>query len=335
MKFVLFKKSLEEGAAPIYLFDGEEEYFKERGEEMLKERFLQEPALNYTVLHGETLKGAQLSSLVAAAQCVPFLSTKRIVKVTNLYLSEKDFNTYLKEYFEHPQPDTILLIVNSAAPKGKTADLRKAPNVTWVDCSRADEETVLRWIYTQFRRAGISADTECCERVMRYCLGDMSRIAGETEKLISYALQDKKITAEDVDLVVYRDAEYKTYEMSNALGLKNYGKFISVQEELLAKGMDEIAVLNSLAAYFRSLYEIVLVRKSDAETAKILGMKEYAVKMSRRQADSLGAKRVKECFLCASNALNAIKSGELTAPAALLSVNAQLFFGNQANIGKE
>ena len=43
MKFVLFKNSLKEGAAPIYLFDGEEEYFKERGEEMLKERFLGEP----------------------------------------------------------------------------------------------------------------------------------------------------------------------------------------------------------------------------------------------------------------------------------------------------
>ena len=335
MKFVLFKKSLEEGAAPIYLFDGEEEYFKERGEEMLKEKYLQEPALNYTVLHGETLKGGQLSALVAAAQCVPFLSPKRIVKVTDLFPSEKDFNTYLKDYFEHPQQDTILFIVNSAAPKGKAADLRKAPNVTWVDCSRADEETVLRWIYTQFRRAGISADTECCERIMRYCLGDMSRISGETEKLIAYAMQDKKVTAQDVDLIVYRDAEYKTYEMSNALGLKNYGKFVSVQQELLSKGMDEISVLNSLASYFRGLYEISLIRKSDAETAKILGMKEYAVKMSRRQADSLGAKRVKECFLCVSDALNSIKSGELSAPAALLSVNAQLFFGNDANNGGE
>ena len=38
MKFVMFKKSLEEGVSPIYLFDGEEEYFKERGEDMLKER---------------------------------------------------------------------------------------------------------------------------------------------------------------------------------------------------------------------------------------------------------------------------------------------------------
>lgn len=40
MKFVMFKKSLEEGVSPIYLFDGEEEYFKERGEDMLKERYL-------------------------------------------------------------------------------------------------------------------------------------------------------------------------------------------------------------------------------------------------------------------------------------------------------
>ena len=37
MKFILFKRSLEEGAKPVYLFDGEEEYFKERGEAMLRE----------------------------------------------------------------------------------------------------------------------------------------------------------------------------------------------------------------------------------------------------------------------------------------------------------
>lgn len=332
MKFVLFKKSLEEGAAPIYLFDGEEEYFKERGEEMLKERFLQEPALNYTVLHGETLKGAQLSSLVAAAQCVPFLSTKRIVKVTNLYLSEKDFNTYLKEYFEHPQPDTILLIVNSAAPKGKTADLRKAPNVTWVDCSRADEETVLRWIYTQFRRAGVRADTDCCERVMHYCLGDMSRIAGETEKLIAYAGKGGAVSPEDVDAVVYKDAEYKTYEMTGAFGAGNYAKFLSVQRELMEKGADEGAVLNALCAYLRNLLEILLLKKSDAETARALGMNEYAVKMSRRQANAVGAARVRVCWEYVYAAISGVRSGELTAPAALLKVNAQLFYGEDANM---
>ena len=80
MKFVLFKKSLEEGAAPIYLFDGEEEYFKERGEEMLKQRFLGEPSLNYTSFQGEALKGSALTGLVAAAESFPFMVIWRTQK---------------------------------------------------------------------------------------------------------------------------------------------------------------------------------------------------------------------------------------------------------------
>ena len=331
MKFVLFKNSLKEGAAPIYLFDGEEEYFKERGEEMLKERFLGEPSLNYSAFHGETLKGAALTSLVAAAQSFPFMSEKRIVRVTDFYPTEKEYETYLKGYFENPSADTILLIVNSSRPKGKF-DLKKMPNVTYVDCGKADEETVLRWIYTQFRRAGVRADTDCCERVMHYCLGDMSRIAGETEKLIAYAGQGGAVSPEDVDAVVYKDAEYKTYEMTGAFGAGNYAKFLSVQRELMEKGADEGAVLNALCAYLRNLLEILLLKKSDAETARALGMNEYAVKMSRRQANAVGAARVRVCWEYVYAAISGVRSGELTAPAALLKVNAQLFYGEDANM---
>ncbi len=332
MKFVLFKKSLESGAAPIYLFEGEEEYFKERGEEMLKEKFLSEPSLNFSSFRGEGLKGAELAGLVSAAESFPFLSEKRLVKVTDFHPSEKDYETYLKRYFENPQPSTILFIVNSSAPKGKGTDLKKLPNVTFVDCSRADEETVMRWIFTQFKRAGIRADTECCERIMRYCLADMSRIAGETEKLIAYAGEGGAISARDVDEVVYRDTDYRMYEMTNALSAKNYAKYLSVMNELLEKGLDEMSVLNSVCLYFRQLLEIVALKKSDAETAVALGMKEYAVKMSRRQAAAFTPRRLKECYFSAFAALNAIRNGKATPAGALLKVNSELFFGDAGNI---
>ena len=333
MKFVLFKKSLEEGAAPIYLFDGEDEYFKERGEEMLKERFLGEPSLNFSVFHGENLKGAALTSLVVAAESFPFMSEKRIVKVTDLYPSERAYETYLRGYFEHPAESTILLIVNSNAPKGKTFDLKKAPNVTRVDCSKADDETLLRWIYAQFRRAGIAVDTECCGRILEYCLGDMSRIAGETEKLLAYGAKSKRIGPEEVDAIVYRDTDYKIYEMTNALGAKNYGKYISVMRELTERGVDGMAVLNAICSYFRSLFELSLLNKPDAEAAAALGMKEYAVKMSRRQLAMLGAVRVKECFLAVNDAINAVKNGNLSPEGALIGVNARLAFGAAQNNG--
>ena len=60
-------------------------------------------------------------------------------------------------------------------------------------------------------------------------------------------------------------------------------------------------------------------------------MKEYAVKMSRRQLGALGAKRVKECFLAVNSAVNAVKNGVLSAEGALVGVNARLAFGFAEN----
>ena len=47
MKYVDFKKFTDEhGALPVYLFEGEETYFRERGCELLTKRFLKEPTLD-------------------------------------------------------------------------------------------------------------------------------------------------------------------------------------------------------------------------------------------------------------------------------------------------
>lgn len=331
VKFVLFKKSLEGGAAPIYLFEGEEEYFKQRGEEMLREKFIAEPSLDCAAYEGADLKGGAMTALVAAAQSFPFISQKRLVKVTDFYPTEKEYNAYLKSYFEDPQPTTVLLIVNSASPKGKGFDLKKAPNVTFVDCGRADEETVMRWIYTRFKREQIYADTEVCERVMRYCLADMSRVAGETEKLVAYAGRGGKLTSDDVDAIVFRDTDYRIYEMTGAISAGNYTKYASVMAELKAKGADEMNLLNGLCSYFRSLFEIAAMKKSDAETAAALGMKEYAVKMSRRQAAAFTPISLKKCYTSLYRAIGSVKSGRLTPEGALLRANAEIFFDLKPN----
>lgn len=327
MKFVLFRKSLEEKVASIYLFDGEEEYFKKRGEEMLKDKFLTEPALNYSSFSGESLKGVELTSLVRAAESFPLMSEKRIVKVTDFYPSEKEYETYLKEFFENPPETTILLIVNSKQPKGKICDLKKLKTVTHVDCSKADDETIIRWIYTQFKKFNIAIDAACCEQIARYCLMDMSRVVGETEKLKAYALQGGEINSKVIDDVVYRDTDYKMYELTGAIAKKNFTAYNSILSELLAKGIDEINVLNGICNYFKTLYEIIALGKSDAETATILGQKEYFIKKQRQQAAIMSKQKIKDCYLTVFNAVNDVKNGNISGQGALLKVNAEIFFG--------
>ena len=329
MKYVDFKKFTDEnGACPIYLFEGEEVYFREKGEALIKSRFLQEPTLDYSAFEGASLKGDKLSLLIDAVNSYPFMSERRVVKVTEFYPTEKEYEGYLKKLFEAPPTASILLIVNSSKGKAGTASLAKKPNVTFVDCSRSDEETIKKWIYLTCKRAGVYADGITCGKLAAYCIYDMSRISMETEKLLSYCLSMglDRLTDEIVDALVYPDTEYKKYELANALAKKNYSAFMRILGDLLAHGYNETELLSSLASYFKTLYEVAISKGSDGEIAAALGLKEYAVKKNREQAAKFTKEQLLDFYNAVYGGISAIKCGELTPSAALKAVTAKLFF---------
>ena len=331
VKYVDFKKFTDEnGAQPIYLFEGEEVYFREKGEAMLKARFLQEPTLDYAAFDGGALKGDKIKSLVDAVYAFPFVSEKRVVRVSEFYPTEKDFDFYLKDLFQNPPQSSVLLIVNGGKGKTGTAALAKKPNVTYVDCARSDEETIKKWIYVTCKRAGVYADGVTCGKLASYCVYDMARIAQETEKLLGYcaAVGAERLTDELVDELVYPDAEYKIYELANALARKNYSTYIRVIKDLSTRGFNETSLLSSLASYFKGLYETSLCKGGDQEVAAALGIKEYAARKNREQAAKFGKTALLDLYNATYGAISAIKCGELTPASALKAVTARLFFGN-------
>ncbi|MBO5480944.1 MAG: DNA polymerase III subunit delta [Clostridia bacterium] len=331
MKYVDFKKFTDEnGAQPIYLLEGEEAYFRTKGESLILSRFVSERTLDYASFEGSALKGDGLKTLVDAVNCFPFISKKRVVRVSEFYPSEKDFETYLKPLFDNPPTDGILLIVNSAKPKTGQATLAKKANVTYVDCGRSDEETIKKWIYLTCKREGVYADGVTCGKLAAYCVCDMARIASETEKLLCYlqATGETRLTDELVDSLVYPDAEYKLYELTDALSRKNYGLYVKILSDLSVKGSNETMLLSSMASYFRGLYEASVIKGGEKEVAAVLGIKEYAAKKKREQAAKFPKGELLKVYQAVYGAISDIKCGNVTPQAALKAVNARLFFGN-------
>ena len=332
MKYVEFKKFTDEnGALPIYLFEGEEGYFREKGEALLKSRFLQEPTLDYVSFDGGALKGEKLKALADALNCFPFVSERRVVRVTEFYPSEKDYEGYLQPLFENPPKDGLLLIVNSAKPKTTAgqAALAKKPNVTYVDCGRSDEETIKRWIYLTCKKAGVYADGITCGKIAAYCIFDMSRISKETEKLLTYCevKGSDRLTDEMVEALVYPDSDYKIYEIANALARKNYSAFMKISKDLSSQGYNENALLSALVSYFKGLYETSLCKGSDKEVAATLGIKEYAARKNREQAAKFTKEELFSLYETTYSALNGMRGGLLTPDGAMKTVTMKLFFG--------
>ncbi len=329
MKYIEFKKFTDEnGALPIYLFEGEELYFREKGEVLLKSRFLQETTLDYVAYDGAALKGEKIKTLVESVNCFPFLSEKRIVRVSEFYPTEKEYEQYLQPLFENPPRDSILLIVNSGKGKAGTAALAKKTNVTYVDCARSDEETIKKWIYVTCKREGVYADGITCGKLASYCVFDMSRIAKETEKVLGYCKAKglERLTDEVVDSLVYPDSEYKIYELANALARKNYTEYMKIIGDLSTRGFNETALLSSLASYFRGLYEVSLCKGSDKEVAAALGIKEYGAKKNREQAAKFKKEELLALYDAIYGAISDIKCGEVTPASALKMVTMRLFF---------
>jgi DNA polymerase III delta subunit len=308
---------------PVYLFEGEELYFREKGKAMLKAACVSQAEFNYTVFD----KKAGLKELVASVFTLPFLSEKRMVVIEDFYPTEKEYAAFLKPLFETPVDTSVLVIVNGGgAKKAGVCDLKKKPNVTYVDWSRADDATVAKWIFITFKRANIAADGGVCNAIQQYCCSDMARVEKEVEKLKEYAGEGGKITLRDVNELVYKDSEYKLYELTQAAARKDYTQFMQIMDSMVGKGLDENAFLNSLCAYFRTLAEVSALEGSDARAAQALGMKEYAVKKSREQAARFKRGEPQMYYTEIFETLAAARSGEITFPTALKMVIEKIFF---------
>ena len=329
MKYVDFRKFTDEnGAQSAYLFEGEEMYFRDGGVNLLLSRFVADKTLDYATFDGAAIKNNK-NACSAACASYPFLSERRLVRVTEWYPTDKEYDAILKPVLENPTPGVILAIVNAAKVKTGAAKLSSKKGLTVVDCAKSDEQTVVKWIFLTLKRAGVAADAATCGKIAEYCVYDMSRIAKETEKLILYCqAKGEPVSDGVVDEIVYPDSAYKIYELSGALAAGNGDKFEKIASELFTKGFDENALLSSLCSYFRTLYEVSTAAGSEKEIAANLGMNEYAVKKNRRQASDMGREKAYKCFEYLFLTLGRIRSGALTANAAFKEAKAKLLLGD-------
>ncbi len=324
MKFTQLKDDLKNAVRQIYLIDGDDAYFRAKAEDQIKSACLETPELNYSSYDGSLYKGGALSEITSALQVFPFMADKRVVKIADFYPSEPDYEKYLKPLFENFPETTVLIIVNSQPKKG--VDLKRKSFITYVDCNKADRETVAKWAYLTMKRAGVSSSVEACEAIADYCLNDMARVSKEVEKLILSG-KDGTVTKADVDDAVYKDADYRVYQMTNAVSRRDMNTFTEIYRDLLGKGFDENAVISSLINYFKNLLTSLTSELPAAELASALKMTDYVLGKTRQQAKAIGEERLKRLINSLYGLASSLKCGLVTADGALESAVAEVFFG--------
>ncbi len=302
MKYTDFKSRLENGEIySVYLFEGEDVFFSERGISLLKDKFLTEPSLNLAEFNGAD---APISSITDSLTAYPFMAEKRFTVVRELYPKKEDENL-LKQFLETPTSDMMFIIANT-----RSCELfKRYQSVLVVDCGKVDLSLIARWVKAECASSGITIDLESAKLIGEYCQQDMMRVQNETKKLCAFALDKGEITVSDVTEMVNRDVEYKIYEMTDYVGRKNFDKALSVITEMLGKGEPSQKILTSVYNYFRRLLFVAISDLSDIELSKELGVKDFAVRKMRTQAGFFKKKALKNAVDRLVDADYRIKSG--------------------------
>ncbi len=163
ISFAEFKNGLANGDEfPVYLFEGEDAYFRERGLDLVLKEFISEPSLNLTNLTSD----CNGDELIASLNGYPFMSKKRATVLREFYPKAEQLKKGLKDYLENPSNESVLIILNE-----KPCDpLKKFNSVLVVDCKKADTSVLIKWIKAECLKFNVQIDGETAKKLAEYCL---------------------------------------------------------------------------------------------------------------------------------------------------------------------
>lgn len=219
-----------------------------------------------------------------------FLSTS---KTKEKIESLQDYKV-LMEYLESPNTFTDLIFVLEADKLNERSEIVKLLKVKAkvIEAKEITKEEWPRFIQQYFQKLNVSIDPDATAELALRVEWDAMRFVNEAKKL---ALYTDHITYDDIQTMIARPLEENAFLIYDCLLKKDKSKAISIYRDLLVEGSEPVQLVGMLANQFRLLSEVSYLStqySSNNEIARILGVHEYRVKLSRDHLRRITYKKI-------------------------------------------
>lgn len=279
------RKQIEAGTPDsVYLLQGEDDVEKSalaaQFDDLVEEGLR---AFNVEHIHAADLTTGDklldgIASLVATARTLPMMAPRRIVTVfqaENMLTPKRESDAasraldQLLALLEAPDPQTTLVLV--AAPLDRRTKVFKtlAKCATVVECGAPEDVAAAeRWIRASLEKAGMEIDPAGARAMAVLAgfperprgdgkTGNVKRLRGEIDRLLLYALGQKRITLDDVREVAGPAALQDDWAMTNAIESGQAGEALRQLALIFEAGAVPEKVLGQLAWLVRSKFPAI------------------------------------------------------------------------------
>jgi DNA polymerase-3 subunit delta len=315
---------------PAYLIAGGDRPKVDRAVARLRARF--ESAAVETLHAGETAGDDAVASCNVMGL---FGDGTRLVIVDGVEAWKAADAKAIADYLKAPSPGTTLALVGAEVkkdgPLGK-AVAAKGEVLVWDVTSRA----LPRWIADQFKLHGATAEPEACRALAELIGDDLYELAGEVEKLATWA-GGAEVTEVDVEALVAPRAESPPWELTDAWGARDVGGVLRAAERMLDRTGDPVSrtiprLVGSLTNHVRRARTARRLDEqgmSPQEAAPILGMRhQFPAQKLFAQVRNFSGGELDDALIRLAELDHALKggsrlAGELELDRALVEITAR------------
>ncbi len=206
---------------PVYYLMGEESYYIDRISEYIAQTVLtdEEKEFNQTVVYGAD---TDIATIINAAKRYPMMSEHQVVIVKEAQ-NVKNMEELIY-YLQKPLASTILVLCH----KHGTLDRRKklAAEIEKVgvlfESKKIKDAQLPGFITSYLKRKSVEIEPKASEMMAEFVGTDLSRMAGELEKLIiTLPTGQRRITPEQIEQNIGISKDYNNFELRNALIVKD------------------------------------------------------------------------------------------------------------------
>jgi len=247
------EKSLRQGLEPLYLLVGPERYLRR-----VTTREITEAALGTTLIRefneaSFSLLTDSVRSAVAAAEQLPMMSDRRVVRVRDFARLRDADEDVLIAYLANPSPTTVMIFTADDLDKRKKSTKTLLDACTVVDFSPLKDSEAKAWARTYLKSLKSAADDQVLSEIVNLVGTDIQTLANELDKLASAAANTGRIEMQLVDELIGRTRELSNFELGDHLMSNNRKRALETLHRLLDDGAEPVMLIGLIAGNYHRL----------------------------------------------------------------------------------
>ena len=244
---------LRESISPLYLLLGSESYLRDTAAQAIADTALSNTLLREFNEFSFSLLSDAVQSAIAAAEQLPMMSDKRVVKIKDFAKLHVDDEPVLIAYLKNPAPSTVMIFIADDLDKRKAASKVLLDTCTVVDFSPIKDAEAKNWCKTRLKDLKTTVDDQVLNEIIRLVGTDVQTLLTELDKLASAAIDTKKITMELVDDLIGRSRELSNWELGDQLMANNRKRALETLYRLLDDGAEPVMLVGLIGSNYRKL----------------------------------------------------------------------------------